>query len=106
MGRPDTTKAGPERGPGLSAVAGRIDQCVVLGQLLADVVHVQRLDLLDQVLQRGLGQGARLGEDDDAVRIAMIVGIERMSNFAPSSCCASVSTLPKTMSGCFSEERS
>ena len=39
-------------------------------------------------------------------RIAMIVGIDRMSNLAPNSCWASVSTLPKVISGCFSEDRS
>src|SRR4051812_4810341 len=39
-------------------------------------------------------------------RTAMIVGMERMSNFAASACWSSVSTLPNVMSWCFSEERS
>src|SRR5215213_5243851 len=40
---------------------------VVGSQLLAYVVHVELLDLLDQRLERRLGKGARLREDDDAV---------------------------------------
>ena len=35
--------------------------------LLADFVHVQSLDLCNQVLKSVLGEGARLGEDADLI---------------------------------------
>src|SRR3954462_10210270 len=63
---PARTRKGPrtETGPrGCCSVhsgAGR-------GQRLPYLVHVELLDLVDQVLQRRLGESAGLREDDDAV---------------------------------------
>ena len=63
--------------------------------LLLDGSHVEVLDLLDDVLQRGLRQRAGLREDEDLKAIR--VGIEVMFAADARDCSASVSTLPKTM---------
>src|SRR4051794_39635599 len=58
------TARGPSRSAGHRLTPGSV---AVRRELLANVVHVELLDLLDQVLQRRLGERAGLGEDDDTV---------------------------------------
>ena len=43
-----------------------------LGDLLADLIHVEVLDLRNQVLERGQRQRTRLTEHDDTVGIEVI----------------------------------
>ena len=105
----------------LTAAIGRIDSAVwqpfamplvlvIVGGLLTvatGFVQIRRFPVALRMVMGGAFQKQAAGAKTiTPSRIAMIVGMELMLNFAASSCCASVSTLPKAMSGCFSEERS
>src|SRR4051794_27839317 len=63
---PARTRKGPRTEPGPRACCP-VSSVAVRGQLLPYLVHVELLDLVDQVLQRRLRKGAGLREDDDAV---------------------------------------
>jgi hypothetical protein len=72
------------------------------GDLLADFVHVERLGLLDHLLEGACGMAPGCENTMIWSRKTMSVGIERIWKCAAISCSSSVFTLAKTMSGFFS----
>src|SRR5690606_20112919 len=96
--------AGPRgscrRGPGFLLLP------LVLLDLGADLGHVELADGRDEPVELGGQQHARLGVDEDVLAERMIVGIDLMPKAIARSCCTSVSTLPKTMSGWASDAAS
>ena len=76
---------------------------VVLG---SDLRHVQRPNLSNQVLQRRLRQRTCLKEHLDRVTVDRHGGQRANADGIREWVAASVSTLPNTMSGCFSEAAS
>src|SRR5690606_9790749 len=63
------SSSGSRGATGVDPAEGSALLLLGLGVGLADLVHVQVLHLADEVLERGLRQGARLGEDRDALAV-------------------------------------